>query len=46
MPDGRKEFGKTIYESPEKYFTDEMMEKIDEAAKEEFSYGSKGEGNG
>ena len=46
MPDGGKEFGKTIYESPEKYFTDEMMEKIDEAAKEEFSYGSKGEGNG
>ena len=46
LPDGRKEFGKTIYESPEKYFTDEMMEKIDEAAKKEFSYGSKGEENG
>ena len=46
LPDGRKEFGKTIYESPEKYFTDEMMEQIDEAAKKEFSYGFIGEENG
>ena len=46
MPDGRKEFGKTIYDSPEKYFTDEIMKKIDEVAKEEFSYGFRGEEGG
>ena len=46
MPDGRKEFGKTIYDSPEKYFTDEIMKKIDEVAKEEFSYGFRGEEDG
>ena len=43
LPDGKKEFGKTIYESPEKYFTEEMMKKIDEASKKEFSYGFTGE---
>ena len=43
LSDGKKEFGKTIYDSPEKYFTEEMMKQIDEAAKKEFSYGFTGE---
>jgi len=39
LPDGSKIFGKQILEAPEKYFTDEVMEKLDAAAKTEFSYG-------
>jgi len=39
LPDGSKIFGKQILEAPEKYFTDEVMEKLDDAAKKEFSYG-------
>ena len=39
LPDGSKIFGKQILEDPEKYFTDEVMEKLDAAAKTEFSYG-------
>ena len=39
LPDGSKIFGKQILEDPEKYFTDEVMEKLDAAAKAEFSYG-------
>ena len=39
LPDGNKQFGKTINNDPETYFTDEVMEKLDEAAKMEFSYG-------
>ena len=39
LPDGSKQFGKTINNDPETYFTDEVMEKLDEAAKTEFSYG-------
>ena len=38
--DGKKIYGKQIMEDPEKYFTPEVMEKIDEAAKRTFSYGS------
>ena len=30
MPDGTKVFGKNINENPEKYFTKEVLEKIDE----------------
>ena len=37
--DGTTQFGKTINENPEKYFTPEVMQAIDEAAKKEFSYG-------
>ena len=29
-----------ILADPEKYFTDEVMEKLDEIAKKEFSYGA------
>ena len=39
LPDGSKLFGKQILAEPEKYFTDEIMAKLDEAAKVEFSYG-------
>jgi RecA/RadA recombinase len=33
------QYGKTIMENPEKYFTEEIMQALDEAAKREFSYG-------
>ena len=38
--DGKKVYAKAIYKDPEQYFTPEVMEKLDEIAKEEFSYGS------
>ena len=37
--DGKKLHAKTILANPEEYFTDEVMQKLDEIAKEEFSYG-------
>ena len=40
MPDGSKVFGKNINENPEKYFTKEVLDKIDETAKRKFQYGS------
>lgn len=40
MPDGSKVFGKTIYDEPEKYFTEDFLKKLDEAAQKEYSYGS------
>ena len=39
LPDGKKVFGKTIIDNPEEYFTTEILEKIDEAAKRKFLYG-------
>ena len=39
LPDGRKVFGKEINRNPEEYFTEEIMAKLEEAAKKEFSYG-------
>ena len=39
LPDGTTQFGKTINNNPEKYFTEEVMQKIDEAASAEFKYG-------
>jgi RecA/RadA recombinase len=39
MPDGTKVFGKSINTEPEKYFTDEVLEKIDEYTKKKFTYG-------
>jgi RecA/RadA recombinase len=38
--DGSKIFEKQMYESPEKYFTKELLSKINEAANKEFCYGS------
>jgi len=38
--DGSKIFEKQMYESPKKYFTEELLNKINEAANKEFCYGS------
>ena len=38
--DGKKVYAKEILKNPDKYFTDEVLQKLDEIAKEEFSYGS------
>jgi RecA/RadA recombinase len=40
LPDGRTVFQKTIEKNPEDYFTDEILDKLDDAAKKEFCYGS------
>ena len=37
---GKKVYAKAILKDPEEYFTDEVMQKLDDIAKEEFSYGS------
>ena len=39
LPDGSKQFGKTIMNDPETYFTDEIMSQLEEAAGKEFKYG-------
>jgi len=39
LPDGTKTFGKTINDNPEKFFTDDIMSQLDEAAGKEFKYG-------
>ncbi len=39
MPDGTKVFGKSINENPDKYFTKEALDKIDEYTKRKFTYG-------
>ena len=38
--DGKKIYGKQILANPEEYFTDEVMQQLDEIAKKEFSYGN------
>ena len=40
LPDGSKQFGKTILNDPETYFTDDIMAKLDEAAQKEYKYGA------
>ena len=40
MPDGAKLYGKQILNDPEKYFTKEVMDKLEEAAQKEFTYGN------
>jgi len=37
--DGKKIYAKQILANPEDYFTEEVMEKLDEIARQEFSYG-------
>ena len=37
--DGKKVYAKAILKEPETYFTPEVMQKLDEIAKEQFSYG-------
>ena len=39
MPDGTKVFGKSINTEPEKYFTNEVLDKIDEYTRKKFTYG-------
>lgn len=41
LPDGSKMFGKQIMQQPEKYFTEDVMKKVDEFCKEKFLYGTK-----
>jgi len=38
LPDGSKQFGKTILNNPETYFTEEIMSKLEECAAKEFKY--------
>ena len=38
--DGKKVYAKEIYKNPDKYFTKEVMQKLDNIAKEEYSYGT------
>ena len=37
---GRQKGKSEIYKNPDKYFTDDIMEKLDNIAKEEYSYGT------
>jgi len=43
LPDGKKVFGKSINDNPETYFTKEVLDKLEIAAKKEFSYGGQEE---
>ena len=38
LPDGSKQFGKTILNDPLTYFTDDVMKQLDESANKEFKY--------
>ena len=40
LPDGTKEFGKTIMNNPTKYFTKDVMDILNECAEKEFKYGN------
>ena len=40
LPDGTTQFGKTINNNPEKYFTEEVLQQLNECAKKEFKYGN------
>ena len=37
--DGKKVYAKEIYKNPDKYFTEEVLQQLDDVAKKEFSYG-------
>ena len=39
LPDGSKQYGKTILNTPTKYFTKDVMDILEECAKKEFRYG-------
>ena len=39
LPDGTKQYGKTILTEPEKYFTKDVLRQLDEVAQKEFKYG-------
>ena len=38
LPDGSKQFGKTILNNPETYFTEDIMTQLEECASKEFRY--------
>jgi RecA/RadA recombinase len=38
--DGKKIYGKEILKNPDQYFTEEVMQQLDAAAKQQFSYGT------
>jgi len=40
LPDGSKLFGKQILKDPEKYFTEDILNQLDNYAKIEYTYGS------
>jgi len=40
MPDGTKQYGKSILNDPEKYFTKDIMDKLEVASDKEFRYGN------
>jgi hypothetical protein len=42
LPDGRKVFGKEINNNAEEIFTEDIMEKLEQIAKEQFTYGNLG----
>ena len=42
LPDGSKVYEKSIYKDPEKYFTDDIMSKLEDAVAKEFKYGKVG----
>jgi RecA/RadA recombinase len=42
LPDGRKVFGKEINNNPANYFTQDILDQLEECAKKEYSYGSQG----
>ena len=39
LPDGSKQFGKTILNDPSTYFTEDVMAQLEDAAEKEFKYG-------
>ena len=39
LPDGSKTFGKTINNDPTKYFTDDILQQLDDVCNKEFKYG-------
>ena len=39
LPNGMKQYGKSILREPEKYFTEEIMQQLETAAEKEFKYG-------
>ena len=40
LPDGKTQFGKTIINNPEEYFTAEVMKQLEDAVEKEFKYGN------
>ena len=39
LPDGSKQYAKTILNDPDKFFTEDIMKQLDDAAEKEFKYG-------